>query len=79
MTQFPNAWFEVPLVYLKSGNDSLRRIIGIEADAKYAKFLDFFDRTGNYKLSPYLEAAYAAAVPNQFQKDFIETDKKVNL
>ncbi len=79
MTQFPNAWFEIPLVYLKPGNDSLRRIIGIADDAKYAKFLDFFDGTGNYKLSPYLEPAYAAAVPNQFQKDFIETDKKVNL
>ena len=31
----------------------------------------------NYLL--YLEGAYKAAVPNQFQKDFIETDKKVNL
>jgi hypothetical protein len=34
--------------------------------------------TGNYKLSPYLDAAKAAN-PNQFEKDFIETDKKVNL
>ncbi|MDG1870687.1 MAG: cytochrome c biogenesis protein CcsA, partial [Flavobacterium sp.] len=33
----------------------------------------------NYKLSPYLDAAYKAANPNQFEKDFIETDKKVNL
>ncbi len=79
MTQYPNAWFEIPLVYLKPGNDSLRRIIGVAEKAKYARFLDFFDQTGNYKLSPYLEPAYAAAVPNQFQKDFIETDKKVNL
>jgi hypothetical protein len=30
-------------------------------------------------LSPYLDAAYKAANPNQFEKDFIETDKKVNL
>jgi hypothetical protein len=26
-----------------------------------------------------LDEAYKAAVPNQFQKDFIEADKKVNL
>ena len=79
MTQYPNAWFEVPLIYMKSGNDSIRKIIGVDAKAKYAPFINFFDATGNYKLSPYLEDAYKAAVPNQFQKDFIETDRKVNL
>ncbi len=79
MTMYPNAWFGVPLIYLKSGNDSLRRIIGIKSEDKYAPFIKFFDDRGNYKLSPYLDKAYAAAVPNQFQKDFIEADRKVNL
>jgi cytochrome c-type biogenesis protein CcsB len=79
MTQGGNIWIQVPLIYMKSGNDSIRKIIGIDADKKYASFLDFFDNTGNYKLMPYLDAAYKAANPNQFEKDFIETDKKVNL
>ncbi|NUY79792.1 cytochrome c biogenesis protein CcsA [Flavobacterium sp. MAH-1] len=79
MTQFPTAWFEVPFIYLKSGNDSIRKIIGIKPEAKYAKFIDFFDNQGNYKLSPYLDEAYRAALPSQFQKDFIEADRKVNL
>lgn len=79
MTQFPSAWFEVPLIYLKSGNDSIRKIIGIGAKDKYAPFIKFFDARGNYKLSPYLDEAYKAAVPDQFQKDFIEADRKVNL
>lgn len=79
MTQFPTVWFETPLIYIKKGNDSIRKIIGIEADAKYATFRSFFDERGNYKLSPYLDEAYKAATPNQFEKDFIETDKKVNL
>ena len=79
MTQFREVWFEVPLIYMKAGNDSIRRIIGIDSKAKYAPFIKFFDETGNYKLSPYLDAAYKAAVPNQFQKDFIEADRKVNL
>jgi pyridoxal/pyridoxine/pyridoxamine kinase len=34
--------------------------------------------TRNYKLSPYLDAAYKAANPNQFEKTLL-TDKKVNL
>ncbi|SCX91957.1 cytochrome c-type biogenesis protein CcsB [Flavobacterium caeni] len=79
MTQYPAAWFEVPLIYLKSGNDSIRKLIGIGKDDKYAPFIKFFDERGNYKLSPYLDAAYKAAVPDQFQKDFIEADKRVNL
>ncbi len=79
MTQFPRVWFEVPLIYLKSGNDSIRKIIGADGDAKYVPLIKFFDEKGNYKLSPYLDEAYKAAVPDQFDKDFIETDRKVNL
>jgi cytochrome c-type biogenesis protein CcsB len=80
MTQNPLLWYQVPFVYLKRGNDSLRATIGIEdKKAKYATFAHFFDARGNYKLAPMLEAAYKAATPNQFQKDFIETDRKVNL
>jgi len=79
MTQFPTAWFELPLIYLKSGNDSIRKIIGIKPEEKYATFRSFFDQRGNYKLSPYLEEAYKTNTPDQFQKDFIEADKKINL
>ncbi|WP_348797405.1 cytochrome c biogenesis protein [Flavobacterium adhaerens] len=79
MTQSAQLWIEVPLIYIKSGNDSIRKIIGIDPKDKFAPFIAFFDEKGNYKLSPYLDAAYKAANPNQFEKDFVETDKKVNL
>lgn len=79
MTQYANFWLDVPMIYIKSGNDSIRKIIGIDSKAKYAPFVTFFDEQGNYKLAPYLDAAYKAANPNQFEKDFVETDKKVNL
>lgn len=79
MTQFPTAWINIPIIYLKTGNDSIRKIIGVEKGEKYASFISFFDATGNYKLSPYLDEAYRASVPDQFQKDFIEADRKVNL
>ena len=79
MTQFPEYWYNLPIIYLKRGNDSIRKIIGIEKDAKYAPLVSFFDEKGGYKLANYLDAAYKEAVPNQFQKDFIDADKKVNL
>lgn len=79
MKQFPFAWIEVPLIYIKSGNDSIRKIIGADKSEKLIPFKKFFDDKGNYKLSPYLDEAYKTANPNQFEKDFVETDKKVNL
>ena len=47
--------------------------------SKYAPLLSFFDKNGNYKLANNLEEAYRAGIPNQFQKDFIEIDRRVNL
>jgi cytochrome c-type biogenesis protein CcsB len=79
ISQYAQFWIEIPLIYIKGGNDSIRKIIGVDFKAKYAPFISFFDDKGNYKLSPYLDAAYKAANPNQFEKDFVETDKKVNL
>ena len=79
MKQFPFAWMEIPLIYLKKGNDSIRKIIGIKPEDKYAPFKNFFDAQGNYKLSKYLEEAARATIQNNFQKDFVETDRKVNL
>jgi cytochrome c-type biogenesis protein CcsB len=79
IVQNPLVWYQTPMIYLKRGNDSLRSALGIDAKAKYASFVDFFDGKGNYKLASQLEQSYKAAVPNQFQKDFIDVDRKVNL
>ena len=79
MSQFPTAWFELPVIYIKIGNDSIRKIIGVNPEDKYVTFRSLFDTKGNYKLGSYLEEAYKTNTPNQFQKDFIEVDKKVNL
>lgn len=79
MLQNNNIWIEIPLIYIKKGNDSIRKIIGIKPEDGFAPFIAFFDENGNYKLYPFLEQAYKSANPNSFEKDFIETDKKVNL
>ena len=79
MTENPAVWYTVPLIYVKPQNDSIRHLVNVPEDQKYLALTDFFDQEGNYMLAPYLEEAYQAGVPNQFQKDYIETDKKVNL
>jgi len=79
MVQYPRYWMEVPLVYVKKQNDSLRKILKIDSKEKYIPFIKFFDEEGNYKLANYVEEATRATVPNQFQKDFIEVNKRVVL
>ena len=79
MIESPAFWYNVPIIFVQKKNDSLHKILGVEKGKKYLSLTNFFEKTGEYKLSTYLDGAYKAAVPNQFQKDFIETDKKVNL
>ena len=79
MTQYASYWIEIPIIHLRRGNDSLRQIIGVDKKAKFAPFVAFFDAKGNYKLSKYLDESFKSANPNQFEKDFIETDKRLNL
>ncbi len=76
----PLLWYNVPIIYLKpKKGDSIRSLIGVEKDQKYVALVDFFTPEGNYKLAPYLEEAYKAQIPNGFQKEFKETDQRVNL
>ena len=79
MTQFPQVWYEIPIIELKRGNDSIRKLIGVDVKNNKASLINFFDQKGNYKLKKQLDEAYKEPVPNQFQKDFIDVDKKVNL
>ena len=80
MQESPLLWYSVPLIFLKSKKaDSIRSIIGAPKDVKHAALADFFTERGEYKLGPYLEEAYRASVPNAFQKEFRETDQRVNL
>jgi len=79
ITQFPQLWYHVPIINLPRGNDSIRSIIGIPSDNKYASLADFFDDKGNYKLVDFLDEAHQASVKNKFQTDFISADEKVNL
>ncbi|NER16329.1 cytochrome c biogenesis protein [Spongiivirga citrea] len=78
MVENPAIWYNIPLIKMKWENDSIRKIIGVES-MENATFLDFFNEKGEYKLSPYLQDAYRAAVPNSFQKGFKDADQKLSL
>ena len=76
----PLLWYNVPIIYLKpQKGDSIRSLIGVPKDQDYIALVDFFTPEGNYKLAPYLEEAYKAQIPNGHQKEFKETDQRVNL
>lgn len=79
MTEFPRLWVEVPLVNLKRGNDSIRKVLGVPTDTEKITLLDLFNEQGNNKLDPYLQTATAKNNPNQFEKDFIKTYENVFL
>jgi cytochrome c-type biogenesis protein CcsB len=76
----PQLWYNVPIIYLKpKKDDSIRKIINVPPSQKYVALIDFFDVNLNYKLDPYLLEASRAETPNAYQKEFLETNQKVNL
>ncbi|GLB51387.1 cytochrome c biogenesis protein [Neptunitalea chrysea] len=79
MLQNPLPWYHAPIIYIKKDNDSLHHVLGVPEKAKYVKFIDFFDAQGNYKLEPFIEEAYRAINPNQFQKEFKDADLKLGF
>ena len=80
MQESPQLWYNVPIIYLKPKKaDTIRSVIGLQKEKKYAALIDFLDKNLNYKLGPYLEEAYNAQVPTAIQKEFKETDQRVSL
>ena len=76
----PMLWYNVPIIYLAPKKaDSIRGIIGLDKDQKYAALLDFFDDNFQYKLDSYLEEASAVKSQTGVQKEFIETNQRINL
>ena len=78
MLQNPPLWYNVDFIHITYKNDSIRTVIDVPKGQKYVKAVDFFDGV-NYKLSSYLEEAYATNVPNQFQKGYRDFDLKLGL
>ena len=70
MIQNPKLWFDVPIIKLKRGNDSIRKMLSLPLKAKYAAISDFFTPDGKPKIDPELiQEANMTNTPNAFQKD----------
>ncbi len=79
----PKLWEKIPIIYLPRSDKRLKKILGLSPKAKYASFSDFFDYSKDtpYKLQKYVEEASRkrSAVRNQFDKDVIKVDERVNV
>ena len=77
--QNPRIWFQIPIIFVETGNTKLRDVLGIPHDQKYAALSNCFDEKGNYKLGELQAEAQKNAIKSKFEKDVINVDKRVNL
>jgi len=72
-----NYWQNQPMI--KVGDEALQQMLGIEG--KYARYLDFFDERGQYKLKTSVDEAYAKkpALRNLYDKELIYVDERINV
>lgn len=79
MSEEPMHWLHAPLIYLPRGNDSIRKVIGVDKATTRVSLIDFFDSKGNYKLTEALEQASKKMNPSQFEKDFLRAHENYYL
>lgn len=81
MMTSPTQWQDQP--FIKVFHPDLKKILGIPQDQKYASFNDFFEKEGEhaFKLAKYSEESNRKkpAERNQFDKDVIKVDERVNI
>ena len=81
MMSSPAEWQVLPII--KIYHPELKKIIGIPESQKYASFNDFFEKEGDhgYKLTKYSEEANRKkpALRNQFDKDVLKVDERLNI
>lgn len=75
----PKMWEKVHLIKVKT--PKLRVLLGLMEDQKLARFNDFFDENGNYKIEEEVERANQL-VPSKrgtFERDLIKVDERLNV
>jgi len=79
MISYPQGWWYVPIIYMERGDESIRNLIGVDKNTKYARLADFFDKQGNYILQKHIEAAQKKRIKSKFDKDVVNVSGRVNL
>ncbi|NCB54825.1 MAG: hypothetical protein EOM49_07810, partial [Epsilonproteobacteria bacterium] len=81
MMSSPAEWQSLPII--KVFHPELKKMIGIPENQKYASFNDFFEKEGDhgFKLAKFSEEANRKkpALRNQFDKDVLKVDERVNI
>ncbi|ACZ11517.1 cytochrome c biogenesis protein [Sulfurospirillum deleyianum] len=81
MMSSPAQWQDIP--FIKVFHPELKKILGMDEKQKYASFNDFFEKEGDrgYKLIKYSEEANRKkpVLRNQFDKDVLKVDERVNI
>lgn len=75
----PKIWEKVYLIKVKT--PKLRAKLGLKEDQKLARFNDFFDENGRYKIAEEVERANQL-VPSKrgtFERDLIKVDERLNV
>ncbi len=75
----PKIWEKVHLIKVKT--PKLRNKLGLEEGQKLARFVDFFDENGRYKIAVEVEKANQL-VPSRrgtFERDLIKVDERLNV
>ncbi|MBN2894904.1 MAG: cytochrome c biogenesis protein CcsA [Campylobacterales bacterium] len=78
----PDAWREIAMI--RTGNEALNKLLGIDSKAKYTSFSQFFEfpsEMGGYKLAAAADEASrkAPGKRNTFDKAVLQVDERVNV
>ena len=76
---FPDVWKKEPMILVKSAE--LRDTLGLQD--KYARYVDFFDKNGNYRLQKLWatcqQTTKRGEPPSSLQKAIMQVDEKIAL
>ncbi len=78
MISYPKIWEHIALIRVKEG--ALKERLGIGAE-KFARFSDFFDEHGRYKLEGEMErvSLLAPSKRNTYDNEIIKVDERLNI
>ena len=78
MAAYPKEWYHVPLIKMGKHQET-RRLIPVEGDL--AKYSDFFEPNGTYKLKESVRDAYNTPKKDRgvFEKEMMKLDEKINI
>ncbi len=75
----PRYWQLIPMI--KVNHPAIKKLLGIDPDAKYFAFINAFDGHGNYKLASAVEQARRKrpALRNKLDKELLKIDERINI